>query len=101
MASLRSVLGIPARALLAEIWPPSVAALTSAGTLLLVDRAVVRSATHGLPLGLALLLGETVGGVLLYGTLLATIRPRRLAELRELVRLAMARRQAPPAPVSD
>ena len=101
MASLRSVLGIPARALLAEIWPPALAALTSAGTLLLVDRAAVRSATHGLPLGLALLLGETVAAVLLYGTLLATIRPRRLAELRELVRLAVARRQASPEPVSD
>jgi hypothetical protein len=98
LVSLRDVLDVPMRALAAEIWPPALAALASAGTLLLLDRTVVRSAAHAAPLGLALVLGEIVGTLLLYGTLLARLRPRRLAELKALGGIVVARVRAPNLP---
>jgi PST family polysaccharide transporter len=98
LASLHKILEIPIPALLAEIWPPAVAALASAGTLLIVDRAVVRSAAHATPLGLALVVGETFGALLLYGILLMRIRPRRLVELRALGGVVAARVRAPNLP---
>ena len=61
-------------------------------------RAVVRSAARAAPLGLALVLGEMVGAFLLYAVVLARIRPRRLAELKALGGLAVARVRTPNLP---
>jgi O-antigen/teichoic acid export membrane protein len=98
LVSLCHILDVRMSALLAEIWPPACAAFASAGSLLLLDRAVVRPTAHTAPVGLALVLGEAAGALLLYGILLARIRPRRLAELKALGGVVIARVRAPDLP---
>jgi O-antigen/teichoic acid export membrane protein len=93
------VLRIPMRRLLDETWPPALAATATAGILYVLDRVVVQPDQHGLALGLALLLAEAAAGAVLYLVLLAAIRPARASELRELVAIALTRREAHAQPL--
>jgi O-antigen/teichoic acid export membrane protein len=93
------LLRIPARQLLAEIWPPAVAAAVMAGSLYVVDRTLARPDTHGLAVGLILVAAEAIAGAAFYLALLAAIRPERARELRELIGIAMTRRHAHAQPL--
>jgi O-antigen/teichoic acid export membrane protein len=93
------VVGIPVRRLLEEIWPPAAGAILMAGILYAVEHGVVHADTHGVVLGLALLVAEAAGGAVLFLAFLAALRPDRAVELRELIGVAVGRRQAGPEPL--
>jgi hypothetical protein len=93
------VVGIPVRRLLEEIWPPAAGAILMAGILYAVEHGVVHADAHGVVLGLTLLVAEAAGGAVLFLAFLAALRPDRAAELRELIGVAVSRRQAGPQPL--
>jgi PST family polysaccharide transporter len=82
-------LGIELRDLVAEIWPPAVAACLMAGGLFCLEHFVVHADQHGLVGGLALLVAETLLGSVLYLVLLAGVSPSSARQL-----LGVARAQA-------
>jgi O-antigen/teichoic acid export membrane protein len=82
-------LGIELSDLIREIWPPAVAACVMAGGLFCLEHFVVNADRHGLAVGLALLVAETLIGAALYIALLAAVAP---ASVRQL--LGVARSQA-------
>jgi O-antigen/teichoic acid export membrane protein len=85
------VLELRARTMLAEIWPPAVAACAAAGVLLPLERLVIDSAERSEAVGLPLLGGEIVLGALLYLGLLAAFAPRTARELVGAARNARKR----------
>jgi O-antigen/teichoic acid export membrane protein len=93
------VLSISPRRLFAEIWPPALAAALMAVILYVFDRLVAQPDAHNLALGLVLLVAEAVGGAVLYVALLAAIRRDRASELRELIGIALTRRNAGAQPL--
>jgi O-antigen/teichoic acid export membrane protein len=82
-------LGIDLADLLREIWPPAVAAGAMAGALFFLEYFLVHAETHGLVIGLALLVAETVLGAVVYVALLALVAPKSARQL-----LLVARAQA-------
>lgn len=75
------VVDVPGRQMLAEIWPPAVAAGAAAGVLFPLERFVIDSAGHSAAAGLPLLVGEIALGALLYLGLLAALAPTTAREL--------------------
>ena len=63
------------------------------GVLFALERGVTRSDTRGVAAGLALLAAEALLGVVVFLAVLLTVRPERRVELRELIRLALARHE--------
>ena len=78
---------IPLRGMLAEIWPPFVAAALSAATLYPAERLLVHASERGTVVGLALLATEALLGAALYLALLAAAAP---ASARELLAVTSA-----------
>ena len=78
---------IPLRGMLAEIWPPFVAAALSAATLYPAERLLVHASERGTLVGLALLAAEALLGAALYLALLAAAAP---ASARELLAVTSA-----------
>ena len=78
---------IPLRGMLAEIWPPFVAAALSAATLYPAERLLVHASERGTVVGLALLAAEALLGAALYLALLAAAAP---ASARELLAVTSA-----------
>jgi O-antigen/teichoic acid export membrane protein len=85
------VLRIGSRRLVDEVWPAALAAGVMSGALFALERTVTRSDTHGVAVGLALLGAEALLGAVVFLAVLLAVRPERRGELRELVRLAVAR----------
>jgi O-antigen/teichoic acid export membrane protein len=95
---MSSVLDIPIRRLLTEIWPPAVAAVVMAGSLVCLEFLVVHADRRGTVDGLALLAGETLLGVALYLGALAVVARGTVRELLAALRDLSARRHAHPPP---
>jgi O-antigen/teichoic acid export membrane protein len=96
-----TVLELPLRRLLTQIWPPAAAALLMAAVVFPLERLVVDADSHSTPVGLALLAGEALLAVAVYLGALITLAPSLRRELRALPRLARRRgrrRQTAPAP---
>lgn len=86
------VVGLPVKRLIAEIWPPAVAALVMAGGVYALERGLVHADRHGGAAGLALLVGETVIAVAVYLAAMAVVAPGTTRELvRALARLRSRR----------
>lgn len=83
------VVDIPGRSMVAEIWPPAVAASATAGVLYPLERFAVDAAGHAEATGLALLGSEIALGAVLYLGLLAAVAP---TTARELLAAALSRR---------
>jgi PST family polysaccharide transporter len=94
---MSSVMDIPVRRLLAEIWPPAVAAVAMAAGLVCLEFLLVHADRHGTVAGLALLVGETLLGVMLYLGALAVVAPGTVRELLAALRGFGARRRAHPS----
>ncbi len=92
------VIDIPIRRLLAEIWPPAVAAVAMAAGLVCLEFLVVHADRQGTIAGLALLTGETLLGVVLYLCALAVVACATVRELLTALRGLIARRRAHPPP---
>ena len=90
LARIRSVLDIPGRSMLAEIWPSAVAGIAMAGLVLPLDR-LLDPPDHGTAVGVLLLGAEGLAAFLIYGILLAMLAPDTIPKLRELI--ATARRR--------
>lgn len=95
---MSSVMDIPIRRLLAEIWPPAVAAVVMATCLVCLEFLVVHADSRGTLVGLALLAGETLIGVALYLGVLTVVARSAVRELLAALRDLNARRNAHPAP---
>jgi O-antigen/teichoic acid export membrane protein/GT2 family glycosyltransferase len=74
-------LGIALRDLLAEIWPPALAAITMAGIMYCFQHFLLQPERYGTVVGLALLVLEAVLGVLIYLLLLALLAPTPAREI--------------------
>jgi O-antigen/teichoic acid export membrane protein len=95
---MSSVIDIPVRRLLAEIWPPAVAAVAMAAGLTCLEFLVVHADRRGTVDGLALLAGETLLGVALYLAALTVVARATVRELLAALRGWLARRRAQPSP---
>jgi PST family polysaccharide transporter len=80
------VLGIELSDLVAEIWPPALAAIAMAGALFCLEHLVVHSDRQGALVGLALIAGQAVIGIALYAGMLAALAPTFRAQLPEGLR---------------
>ncbi len=72
-------LDVSVREMLAEVWPPLVAALGMALALLPVND-LLDPESHGTAVGLLLLAGEGLGGALLFALLMRLVAPERARE---------------------
>jgi PST family polysaccharide transporter len=95
---MSSVMYIPIRRLLAEIWPPAVAAVVMAASLVCLEFLVVHADRRGTVAGLALLAGETLLGVTLYLGVMAVVASGTVRELLAALRGLRNRRDAYPPP---
>jgi PST family polysaccharide transporter len=95
---MSSVMDIPVRRLLTEIWPPAVAAVVMAAALVCLEFLVVEADRRGTVVGLALLVGETLLGAMLYAGVLAVLARGTVHELLAALKSLRARRGARPAP---
>jgi PST family polysaccharide transporter len=90
-----AVVGLAARRMVAEIWPPAVSAAAMAGILFVTEHLLLHSDHHSHPVGIALLAVQTVFGLLIYlGCLVALSSSCR----REL---AAAFRRGRPRPITQ
>ncbi len=99
---MRRVAGTPMRLMVAEVWPPALAACAAAGALIPVE-LLVDAESHGVAVGALLLLAEALAGAILYLGLLRLIAPESGRELasgagRILKRVAAFRGPDPDLP---
>jgi hypothetical protein len=90
LARLGGILEIPVRAMLAQLWPPAVAALLMVAGVLPLDRAL-DPPDHSTGVGVLLLGAEALAAGVIYCGALAVLAPDTVPKLREL--LATARRR--------
>jgi PST family polysaccharide transporter len=74
-AWIRRLTGLTLGSLLAEVWPPALAAAVMAAVVYGLDRLVLDAGTHGTVVGIALLALEVVAGAVVYAVVLAGIAP--------------------------
>ena len=91
------------RAMLAEVWPPAVAAIAAALALLPLELLVIDAESHGTAAGALLLLAEAALGAVLYLVALRVLAPTTATELlsggRRLIRrIAIFRGPDPEVP---
>jgi PST family polysaccharide transporter len=96
---MSQVVGLPVRFLLGEIWPPLLAAVVMAGSILALDRLVIQAGDRGAAAGLALLGAEGLLAVAVYLSVLALVRPRTGREILDGLR-SLRRRQGVSAPAA-
>jgi PST family polysaccharide transporter len=82
------VVAVPGRAMVAEVWPPLLAALTMAGAITALEFLVVKAAGRGTVVGLLLVAGEALLAGLVYLAALGLLAPRTTAELLGHLRTA-------------
>ena len=95
------VVGVQARRIVAEIWPPVAAAAVMAGVVY-IAQLLVDAQAHGTAIGLALLVGEGLLGAAVYLGAMAVIAPataRELTEIRSHLRERLPWRRRASAPV--
>jgi O-antigen/teichoic acid export membrane protein len=83
---IHHVARVPISTLLAEIWPPAIAATVMGGGLFCLEHLVVHSASHGTVVGLALLATETVLGAVVYILCLPALSPGARGDLMAALR---------------
>lgn len=71
---MNRVAGTPVAAMVAEVWPPAVAAVVGAGALIPLE-ALVDAESHGTALGALVLAGEALVGLLIYLAVLRVLAP--------------------------
>lgn len=94
------ILSVSRRSVVAEVWPPLLAALAMAAAMTPVEFLLVRAGERGTALGLALLAVEALGAAAVYLAVLAVVAPESASELLRGLRsapgtLAAAVRRAP------
>jgi PST family polysaccharide transporter len=98
LVRLTSILELRPREVLAQLWPPAVAAAVMAGALLPLDRFVFDPTSHRTVVAVLLLACESLLAGLIYLVILHLLAPETAGRVRELARIA--RRRAAPAPES-
>jgi PST family polysaccharide transporter len=93
-------LEVPFKAILGELWQPTVAGMIMAAIMVPVEFGVVHAASHPGALGFALLAVESLACAVIYLGVLHRLAPDRLHELRGLLR-AGASGEADQTGVSD
>lgn len=88
---MKRVAGTPMPAMVAEIWPPAIAALVAAGAVLPLELLVVDAESHGVAAGAALLLGEALVGALIYLAALRLLAPATTATIANGARVLLRR----------
>ena len=99
---MNRVAGVAIGTMLAEVWPPAVAALIGAVALIPLE-AVVDAESHGVVAGAALLVGEMLVGGAIYLAVLRLVAPETFATIHGgarslLTRLARFRGPDPDLP---
>jgi O-antigen/teichoic acid export membrane protein len=90
---VRRLAGTSLAGMVAEIWPPAVAAAVMAGSLYALDRLVVDAGERATAAGLVLLALEVAAGAIVYSAVLAVLAPQTARELvRGLVSRVRGRR---------
>lgn len=79
---MRSVIGTPISAMVAEIWPPAVAATVAALAILPLEVLLVDAESHGLVIAVLLLIAEALLGALIYLGILGLLAPSTGRDLR-------------------
>lgn len=100
---LAEVVGMSIRSLVAEIWPPAVAATTMASLLFCLEHLLVHADHRGVILGLALVVAETLLGVAAYLAVLSKASPQMARELAGAVTglIGRIRRRAQPETAAE
>ncbi len=94
---MQRVAGTPMRTMVAEVWPPAIAALIGAAVLIPLE-ALVDAESHGTALGAVLLAGEMLIGAMIYLAILRLLAPetgRAIAEGGRGLRTRLARFRGP------
>jgi len=90
---IHDAINIQMRTLVAQVWPPAVAAALMAATVYAIDRLIVHAGAHPVGVALASLASETLVGAGLYLTSLRLIAPDTTADLAVLARPLLAHLQ--------
>ena len=91
---MSSVIGIPVRTLVAEIWPPAIAAVVMAGGLVCLEFLVVHANQLGTVTGLLVAAGMALLGVTAYLGMLSVLAPSAARELVAALKHLRDRRSA-------
>jgi PST family polysaccharide transporter len=95
LVRLTGILELRGRDVVAQLWPPALAAAAMAGALLPLDRFVFDPTSHGTAVAVLLLACESLLAGLIYLITLHLLAPETAGRVRELARTA--RRRAAPA----
>jgi PST family polysaccharide transporter len=83
---IHRVAQVPLSRLLAEIWPPAVAAAVMAGVLFFTEHGLLHSDHHALPVGAIMLIIQGLVGIMLYLCCLSALSPGCRGELVAVIR---------------
>jgi O-antigen/teichoic acid export membrane protein len=89
---IHRVARVPVSRLLAEIWPPAIAATVMAGVLFFTEHVLLHSDHHALPVGVIMLIIQGLLGIALYVCCLSALSPGCRGELLAVIRHTRARR---------